>query len=153
MSVRDGDRVVCVAILSRPVARMLAGSEEVAEVSRLASDGTRHAASMCLAAVTRAALACGWRRLVSYTLLGESGISYRAAGWWPTATVPGSDRWHTRSGRTIVQPGDKIRWETGPSAAPINDAARQACADAVGRVAIPQKRETLPLLRTMEEED
>ena len=82
---RDGV-LCCVAIVGHPVARMLTGC---AEVTRVASDGTRHAASMALGAAGRAGLALGWRRLVSYTLLGEPGTSYRAAGWWPVAVCDG----------------------------------------------------------------
>lgn len=81
VGVADGDRLVCVAIVSRPVARMLDADATVAEVTRVASDRTPHAASMAIAAATRAAIALGYRRLVSYTLLGESGTCYRAAGW------------------------------------------------------------------------
>lgn len=149
-AVAEGDRLCCVAVLSRPVARMLAARGDVAEVTRVASDGTRHAASMCIAALTRAALALGWRRVVSYTLLGEAGVSYRAAGWRITSVVAPSDRWHSRAGRSVVQPGGKVRWETGPDALPLDLAAQHACESAVGRVVIPSRQETLPMLREVE---
>jgi hypothetical protein len=148
--VTEGDRLCCVAILSQPVARMLGARGDTAEVSRLASDGTRHAASKCLAAISRGALALGWRRLVSYTLLGETGHSYRAAGWHVTGSVEASERWHTRSRRTIVQAGAKVRWECGPDALPLDPAAERARADAVGRVLVQPRREVLPLLREVE---
>ena len=79
VAVAAGDRVVCVGVVSRPVARKL-GGRGIAELTRTASDGTPHAASMCIAAATRAALALGYRRIISYTLAGEAGTSYRAAG-------------------------------------------------------------------------
>ena len=145
-SVAEGDRVCCVAVLSRPVARMLDARGDTAEVTRVASDGTRHAASMCLAAITRAALALGWRRLVSYTLLGEAGTSYRAAGWRCTGLVEASQGWHSRDGRTISQGGAKARWETGPDALTESPEAVAAVAAAVGVVAPPSRPETLPLL-------
>lgn len=88
-AVAEGERVCCVAMLSRPVARRLDAIPTVAEVTRVASDGTKHAASKCIAAVTRAALALGYTRLVSYTILGESGASYFAAGWTITALCGG----------------------------------------------------------------
>ena len=147
-AVAEGDRVCCVAVLSRPVARMLDARGDVAEVTRVASDGTKHAASMCLAAVTRAALALGWRRLVSYTLLGEAGTSYRAAGWRCTGIVEASQGWHSRGGRTIAQGGGKARWETGPDALPANGAAALVCAFATGHVAVPDRPEVLPLFVT-----
>ena len=144
-AVAEGDRVCCVAVLSRPVARMLDARGDVAEVTRVASDGTKHAASMCLAAVTRAALALGWRRLVSYTLLGEAGTSYRAAGWRCTGIVEASQGWHSRGGRTIAQGGGKARWETGPDALPESPEAVAAVLAAVGVAVVPDRPEVLPL--------
>lgn len=44
VGVADNDRLACVAIVSRPVARMLDASPVVAEVTRCASDRTPHAA-------------------------------------------------------------------------------------------------------------
>ena len=145
-AVASGERVVCVAILSRPVARMLDAQGSVAEVTRLCSDGTRHAASMCLAAITRAAIALGWTRIVSYTLLGEAGASYRAAGWRCTGLVAASQRWHTREGRTIAQGARKARWEAGPEALPESDEAVAAVRRSLGVVQVPARPETLPLL-------
>lgn len=143
----DG-RLCCVAIVSRPVARMLDAQGSIAEVTRLASDGTRHAASMCLAAVTRAALALGWRRLVSYTIIGETGVTYLAAGWRITGLSGGGDGWLSRDRAPSMQPGAKVRWESGPDAAPADGAAALACAFGVG-LEVPDRVETLPLLRTV----
>ncbi len=146
-AVADGDRVCCVALLVRPVARMLDQRGNVAEVTRVASDGTKHAASMCLAAVTRAALALGWRRIVSYTILGETGATYRAAGWRVTGLVEASQGWHSRAGRTISQGGGKVRWETGPDAMPEDPAAVATMLAAVGVAVVPERPENLPLLK------
>lgn len=145
-AVADGERLCCVAILSRPVARMLDAQGGVAEVTRVASDGTRHATSMCLAALTRAARALGWQRLVSYTILGESGTSYRAAGWRVTGLVKASQGWHSRAGRTVAQPGVKVRWETGDGALPEDSLALAEMLAAVGVVEVPARPESLPLL-------
>lgn len=145
-AVADGDRLCCVAILSRPVARMLDAHGDVAEVTRVATDRTRGAALLCLRALTSAALRLGWARLVSYTLLGESGRLYRQAGWRITGLVEASDRWHSREGRVIAQGGAKVRWEHGPSALPANGAAALVAGLAAGRVNVPARPETLPLL-------
>lgn len=144
----DG-RLCCVAIVSRPVARALDAQGATAEVTRLASDGTRHAASMCLAAATRGALALGWRRIVSYTILGETGATYLAAGWVITGLCDGKGgSWHTRGGRTVVQPGCKARWETGPDALDADGAAALVVALAAWLgLPVPERPETLPLLR------
>lgn len=146
-AVAEGDRVCCVAIVGRPVARMLDAHGSVAEVTRLASDGTRHAASMCLAAATRGALALGWTRLVSCTLLGETGATYRAAGWRITGMSDGGDGWLSRDRAPSAQPGAKVRWESGPAAAPVDPVAAATCAAMAGQVAVPLRVETLPLLR------
>mgnify|MGYP006315130155 CR=1 FL=1 len=147
VAVAAGDRVVCVGVVSRPVARKL-GGRGIAELTRTASDGTPHAASMCIAAATRAALALGYRRVISYTLAGEAGTSYRAAGWRLTGLCDGKGgSWHTRVGRTVVQPGVKVRWETGPDALPLDAEAAAECARMVGVVDVPARPETLPLLR------
>lgn len=107
-----------------------------------------------LAAATRAALALGYRRIVSYTILGESGTSYLAAGWHITGLTgnpSGSgEGWHSRPGRTVIQPSVKVRWETGPDAPPADGAAALACAFAAWlELPVPERAETLPLLARM----
>lgn len=114
-----GTRLVCAAVVSRPVARVL-DYGTVAEVTRLASDGTtRGAASAVLRACVREALARGFRRLVSYTLLGEAGACYRAARW-RTTHVTRAEQWarKDRQRKPAAQGGRKIRWEAGPDAPP-----------------------------------
>ena len=70
----DGERIVGVAIIGRPVSRHL-------EANRLCTDGSRNACSMLYAAAWRAARAMGYKRLVTYILESENGASLRAAGW------------------------------------------------------------------------
>lgn len=77
---RDGE-VIGVAIVGRPVARLLACDPFTAEVTRLCTDGTRNACSMLYSATWRASRALGYHRLVTYTLQEEGGASLRAAGW------------------------------------------------------------------------
>lgn len=136
-------RLVCAAVLSRPVARGLAGA---AEVTRVASDRTPHAASKAVGAITRAALALGYRRLVSYTLLGEAGTCLRAAGWRPVARVRGRE-WDcaARPRAAASQPVDKIRWEYGPDAAAPEADIEEHLRAHVGRVDLRARRERLPL--------
>lgn len=76
----DEGAVVAVAIVGRPVARMLQ-DDYTAEVVRLCSTGARNACSLLYSACWRAARAMGYRRLVTYTLPEEGGASLRAAGW------------------------------------------------------------------------
>lgn len=146
VGVADMGRLCCVAILSVPRARMLNG--HAAEVIRVASDGTRHAASMCLGAITRAGLALGYTRLVSSTLLGEPGTIYRACGWRPVAIGSGGEWARAERQRDMaMQPGKKVRWEVGPTALPLSADVDQMVRESVGRVALVGRSETLPLFR------
>jgi hypothetical protein len=123
-AVYAGGELVCVAILGRPTARRLHDGR-TAEVTRCASDGrAEHAASMALAAITRAAVALGYRRLVSYRLLGEAGASYRGAGWRVTGLTR-AEEWSrpSRARKPAAQPGRKARWEYGPEAGALDHEA------------------------------
>lgn len=73
-------RIAGVAIVGRPVARMLQDGR-TAEVIRLATDGAPNACSMLYGAARRACAALGYTRLITYILGAESGVSLRAAGW------------------------------------------------------------------------
>lgn len=76
----DGEQIVGVAIIGRPVSRHLDDGWTL-EVNRLCTDGSRNACSMLYAAAWRAARAMGYKRLVTYILESENGASLRAAGW------------------------------------------------------------------------
>lgn len=80
LAVADGERVVGVAIVGRPVSRHLDDGWTL-EVNRLCTDGTKNACSKLYAAAWRAARALGYRRLVTYILESEPGTSLKAAGW------------------------------------------------------------------------
>lgn len=76
----DGDRLCGVAIIGRPVARML-DDGFTAEVTRLCTNGTRNACSFLYGAAARAAKEQGYRKIITYILESESGESLRGAGW------------------------------------------------------------------------
>lgn len=80
-------RVRGVAMVGRPVARHMADGLTL-EVTRVATDGCPNACSALYGAAKRAALALGWRRLITYTLASESGASLRGAGWRVLAERP-----------------------------------------------------------------
>lgn len=105
------EKVCAVAIIGRPVSRHLDDGWS-AEVTRLASDGTRNACSLLYGAAWRAARALGWRRLITYTLASESGASLRASGFRVVAETSGG-RWSRRERpRLDEHPTQaKIRWE------------------------------------------
>jgi hypothetical protein len=76
----EDDRVVGVAIIGRPVAR-LRDDGLTLEVTRLCTDGTKHACSFLYGAAARACFALGYKRIGTYILASETGNSLKAAGW------------------------------------------------------------------------
>jgi hypothetical protein len=111
LGVANDNQICGVAIVGRPVARRLDDGLTL-EVTRVATDGTKNAASALYGACRRATFALGYKRLVTYTLDSEPGTSLRAAGWreigqagggsWNRQTRPRVDRHPTQG---------KIRWE------------------------------------------
>jgi hypothetical protein len=88
-----------VAIVGRPVSRMRDDGETL-EVTRLCTDGTRNACSFLYGACARAAFALGYKRIGTYTLASEAGVSLHAAGWRLVSETKGGS-W-SRSGRPRV---------------------------------------------------
>lgn len=107
----EGERIVGVAVVGRPVARQL-DDGWTAEVTRLCTDGTRNACSMLYSAAWRAARALGWRRLLTYTLPEEGGASLRAAGWRPIGQTRAGSWDRKKRPRVDEHPTQaKLRWE------------------------------------------
>lgn len=113
----DGAGLQGVAIVGRPVSRMLQDGE-TAEVVRVCAlpEARKGSCSFLYGACWRAARALGWRRLVTYTLASESGASLRGAGWRVLAELParGPGAWHGPDRSRDWQPvyGQlKLRWE------------------------------------------
>lgn len=106
------ERLVGVAIIGRPVSRML-DDGLTAEVLRVATDGTRNASSFLYGAAKRAAQAMGYRKVISYTLPEESGASLRAVGWVRLG-ISGGGSWSRPSRlRQDHHPTQrKIAWES-----------------------------------------
>ena len=101
-----------VCVVGRPVARLAGHPRDVAEVTRLATDGTYNACSILYAAAARAAKAMGFRRIQTYTLPSEGGASLRASGWKDEGSAGGGQWKHTDGRpRRTDQPTDiKTRW-------------------------------------------
>ena len=76
----DGAELHGVAICSNPVARR-ADDGLTLEVSMLCTDGTRNACSILYGACARIAKDMGFRKIQTYILESESGISLKASGW------------------------------------------------------------------------
>ena len=113
----DGERLVGVAIVGRPVARAL-DDGVTAEVTRccVVDDAPKGCCSFLYARCWQAAKALGWSRLVTYTLQSESGASLRGAGWKVVAELSARNQaqWQNRPGRDwhAVVGQQKFRWES-----------------------------------------
>lgn len=91
----DGEKIVGVAIVGRPVSRHLDNGLTL-EVNRLCTDGTRNACSFLYSAAWRAARNLGYKKLITYILKSEPGSSLKAAGWKCVGECGGL-RWTGRS--------------------------------------------------------
>jgi hypothetical protein len=112
IAVEEDGEVVGVALVGRPVARHLDDGWTL-EVNRTCTDGTKNANSMLYGAAWRATRALGYRRLITYTLRSESGVSLRAAGWRVVAERPARPGWDAPS-RPRVNVNDhqeRLLWE------------------------------------------
>ena len=106
-----GGRLCGVVMVGRPVSRML-DDGFTAEVIRLATDGTRNACSFLYSAARRAAIAMGYRRIITYILQSESGGSLLAAGW-KFVRLAGGGSWSrpSRKRKDTAQLVTKQHWE------------------------------------------
>ena len=86
----DG-QLVGAAIVGRPVSRYLDDGLTL-EVNRLCTDGTQNVCSFLYGAAARAARTMGYRKIITYILDTESGVSLRAAGW-KCAGLAGGKMW------------------------------------------------------------
>ena len=112
VAISDFESIVGVAIVGRPVSRMLADGF-TAEVTRVCVlDGIKNGCSMLYGACWRAARAMGYRRCVTYTLAEEGGGSLRAAGWKNLGEAGGGSWSRGSRPRVDMHPMQKkIRWE------------------------------------------
>ena len=112
VAVNDGKNVVGVAIVGRPLSRMLQDGY-TAEILRVCTiPGTRNACSKLYGSCRRAAFAIGWRRLITYTLDSETGASLRGAGFRCLGKAGGGSWSRPSRPRVDISPtGQKKLWE------------------------------------------
>ena len=112
--VDESNTVRGVAQVGWPVARNISDGLTI-EVNRVATDGCKNACSALLGACRRIAFEMGYRRIITYTLHEEGGVSLRGAGWMLENESAGahSKKWHTRPGRYVDMDNArsiKCRW-------------------------------------------
>jgi len=112
-AVEENGEIIGVAIVGLPVSRAMNDGFTL-EVRRTCTNGAKNANSMLYGACWRAAKALGYRRLITYTMEGESGASLRGAGWQKVADVEPKS-WNMpnrkRTVRVDIDMKPKTRWE------------------------------------------
>ncbi len=113
IAINDGEKVVGVVTVGRPVARHLDNGYTL-EVTRCCTDGTPHVASKLYASAWRAVRALGYKKLITYTIIEEKGTSLKAAGW-KIVGQRGGGTWNRKDRPRIDKHpiGDKVLWEAG----------------------------------------
>lgn len=102
--------VVGACIVGRPVGPKT-NQYQIAEVTRLVTNGHRNACSLLYAASARAARAMGFWHIQTFVLESENGASLKAAGWEFDGWSEGGEGWQSRPGRRNDQPTcRKARW-------------------------------------------
>jgi|TARA_R100000306_G_C4377695_1_gene142723 orotate phosphoribosyltransferase-like protein len=111
-----GDKLVGVAIVGRPIARMI-DDGLTAEVTRVCVPETapKNTISYLYGKIWRVWQQMGGKRMVTYTLKEESGSTLKAVGWkmiGETDKVKKGKGWVNRPGREWQKVSDKIkkRW-------------------------------------------
>lgn len=97
IGVISGERLVGVCCVGRPVARKT-NAKEVLEVTRLCTDGTKNACSVLYSAAARIGKEMGYKKIQTFVLEDESGVSLKASGWLFDGESPGG-QWKHSDGR------------------------------------------------------
>lgn len=104
--------IIGVAIVGRPVSRMLDNGLTL-EVTRVAvMEGFKNACSRLYGAANKAIFALGYKKAVTYNLPSESGASLRAAGYRLIGEAGGGSWSRENRPRIDKHPlQQKLRWE------------------------------------------
>jgi len=94
------DNLLGIAIVGRPISRRL-DNGLTAEVTRLCTNGTKNVASKLYSACWRIAKEMGYKKIITYILASETGISLKASGWECEDEKCGGLAWN--SGKGIVR--------------------------------------------------
>lgn len=98
-----------VAICGRPVSRYLDNGSTI-EINRLCTDGTRNACSKLYSACVKYAKKKKFKKVITYTLINESGSSLKAANFKLESEQCGGLNWHGTRQRKHEDISLKKRW-------------------------------------------
>lgn len=105
----EEDNLIAVAICGRPVSRYL-DNGEICEINRCCTVGDGNACSMLYGACSRIAKNMGYKKVITYTLESESGISLKASGFTCEGKAGGT-HWTGKRNRGQSIPCEmKLRW-------------------------------------------
>lgn len=97
------------AVCGRPVSRYL-DDGLTCEINRLCTDGTKNACSMLYGACCRIAKNMGYKKIITYTLKSETGVSLRASNF-NCDGIAGGEVWTGSRKKPGKLPAEKkIRW-------------------------------------------
>ena len=84
----NSNSLIGVAVVGRPVAR---NSQDgfTCEVTRMCTDGSKNACSKLYSTCARIAGEMGYRKIITYILESETGVSLKASGWSFVRATPG----------------------------------------------------------------
>ena len=105
----DGELLIGCAVCGRPVSRYL-DDGLTCEINRLCTDGTKNACSMLYGACCRIAKNMGYKKIITYTLKSETGISLLASNF-NCDGIAGGEAWTGSRKKPGKLPAEKkIRW-------------------------------------------
>lgn len=87
-----GDQIVGVALCGRPVSRYL-DNNEILEINRVCTDGTKNACSKLYGACCRIARDMGYKKVITYILESENGTSLLASNFTLEKEKAGGTHW------------------------------------------------------------
>ena len=109
IGIKDDGKLIGVAICGRPVSRYYDDGLTL-EINRVCTIGTKNACSRLYGACRRIASAMGYKRMITYTLLSESGTSLKASNAVFNG-VAGGEIWTGKRQRDNGVPREhKKRW-------------------------------------------
>ena len=109
----DGEELVGVGVVGRPIARMLSNGKTVEVLRTCIKEGCPNACSMMYARLKQISQLLGYEKVITYTLQKESPSSLKALGASLVAEVKpqGGDRKNRRRTPQPVYREPKYRWE------------------------------------------
>lgn len=89
IGLKENDKLIGVAICGRPVSRHLDDGYTLEVLRVCVLEGYKNACSQLYSACARAARELGYKKIITYILKTETGISLKASGWQKEDDVKG----------------------------------------------------------------